>query len=294
VRCRVLLTQVADLGIHEYGCAGTSKFHHTTYLTIRDDTDPQIKSWEWGFNFLWDNPSKNGLHNYDQPDNTSGNLTTPMNIHHNVIVGQGGAGISYGGNTGWNIDVFMENNVLIDVGKAAAWDGINVDTSDGPRTTGILLLDGNGSGTPSTVYMRHNLVYKYKGNQTVDPVDGALGLYGPGDNITTLWDNNIAYTERDLAFVSAESDGLAKLARLTGGNNVWHYTGNSPANAVSPTWSGSSYSAAPEIAFDGAIVTVAASGSAYQNGNAGASGYGHDIYGVPRPAIPTIGPVESI
>ena len=279
--------------IHEYGCYGSSKFHHTTYFTIRDDTSPQIECWESAFCFLWGNHAKNGLHNYDQPDATSGGLTTNMLIHHNVIAAQGGSGISVGSNTGWDIEVLMDNNILIDVGRAAAWDGLDVDTSDGARNSAINILDQEPDGFPSTVRIRNNLIYKFKNDGQNNEGDGALVFSGNDDTVDVRWDNNIAVSDRDITFIGYNRDAENKLNNITGGNSVWHYNGSNPSNAIPPSFDSNAISVDTGITLDGAIVTISSTSVAKAASNASVPDSAYDIYGVPRPATYTIGPVEA-
>jgi len=280
--------------IHEYGCKGSSKFHHTTYFSVRDDITTQIESWESSFNFLWGNHAKNGLHNYDQPDASSGGLTTDMHIHHNVICEQGGSGISVGTNTGWDIEVFAENNILIDTGLAADWDGMSVDTSNGPSNGAFNILDNTPDGFPSTVHVRSNLVYKFKNDGQTVGGDGSLVFSGSNDAVVVHWNNNASVSERDITFIGNNIGGENKFDNVTGSNNAWHYTGSSPSKALAPAWSAASISISPDISFDGAIVTVPETSPLKAASNVVVSGYSHDIYGVPRPSTQTIGPVEAL
>jgi hypothetical protein len=279
--------------IYEYGCAGSSSFHHTTYMTIRGSITTQIKAWEFGYNFLWGNHAKNGLHSYDQPGASSGGLTTDLKVHHNVICEQGGAGINIGTNTGWNVGCYVENNVLIDTGRASDWDGINPDTASAPLTAPIAINDGTPDGLPSIVQIRNNLAYRFKADGINTGTEGALTMNGEADVVDVRYNNNLAWNDRDIAFFEDVSVNNVQTNNVTGANNAWHYEGATPIKAIEPSWSAAGLTSDPLISLDGAIVTLSSNSPAKAGSNATVPAFLHDIYGVPRPATYTIGPVEA-
>ncbi len=93
--------------IYEYGCARSSKLHHTTYLSIRSaDKNLQLNPWRFGWNYLHDNHTKNGIHQYDESYKgpLCGSPNGTVIINDNVIINQAGSG----DNTKiyWNENVF--------------------------------------------------------------------------------------------------------------------------------------------------------------------------------------------
>jgi len=126
--------------IYDYGCVGTSKFHHTTYLSLRDQDDRVFDAWEFAWNYLHGNKTKNGIHNYDedlQKNSKCGDVKGVLKIHDNVIIDQAGAGITIISQCGWTNDTQIYGNVLVNVGLASQWDGVDVATSIAPSTAAI-------------------------------------------------------------------------------------------------------------------------------------------------------------
>jgi hypothetical protein len=270
--------------IYEYGCNGSSKLHHTSYLSIRASDNRQVEPWEWGYNYLHDNKAMFGIHNYDQGEGC-GDLTGPLKIHHNVVVNQGGAGISVGSTCGWSMDMEIENNVLINVGLAAAWDGVDVTSSNGSEGGGIALWD---SGLLGTAYIRNNLIYKWNADKSF--VTGALVLNGWSDNVSVIWSDNIAYTESDLPFFLTGFNASNKIDNVEGENNIWHYSGLSANKAIVPFWDASPITMDPKLEVSGSVVRLDAESPAVDQ----AIGVyiNRDIYGVSLGSSPDIGPVE--
>ncbi|HEY7884016.1 MAG TPA: hypothetical protein VIC08_03615 [Cellvibrionaceae bacterium] len=52
--------------IYDYGCNGSSKLHHTMYLSVRSGKGRVVEPWEWGYNYLHGNKAKFGIHQYDE------------------------------------------------------------------------------------------------------------------------------------------------------------------------------------------------------------------------------------
>jgi len=271
--------------IYEYGCNGSSKLHHTTYLSVRSGPkDTQVEPWEWGFNYLHDNKAKFGIHQFDQNEGC-GDLTGPLRIYNNVIVNQGGAGISIGSQCGWSMDSYIENNVLINVGLAAAWDGVDPNTSDGPEGGGISIRD---SGLTGTMYIRNNLVFKH----TMDGHDnrlGCLSFQGSNDSVSVVWENNICVSELGLPFVGAGYSAESKLDNVRGSHNIWHYAGSGSAPQV-PTWDQNPIVKDPSIEVSGSRIFFGDQTPVVDSGTS--TGLDRDLYWVLRDSSPDIGPIE--
>lgn len=240
--------------IYEYGCNGSSKLHHTTYLSVRSSDDIRVNAWEWGYNYLRGNRAKFGIHQYDERTRTTdgrsdvcGDVVGAIKIHNNVIIDQGGAGISVGSTCNWSMDVVIENNILNNVGLAAAWDGISPNTSDGAENGAINLRDQR-EGLTGQFYIFNNLIYKYTTDEQTDGGLGCISLTGGGENVSVLWFRNICYTERDLPFFGLGFRSNYIEGNILGRDNIWAYAGLAAANeATVPVWDGMPFTQDPNI-----------------------------------------------
>lgn len=252
--------------IYDYGCAGSDKLHHTTYMSIRSKDDPQLEPWEWAYNYLHGNKAKFGIHNYDEGD-VCGDLTGPLLIYSNVIKDQGGAGISIGSACGWSMDVYIENNILINVGLAAAWNGIDPSTSAGAENGGIAIRDANLTGD---FFIRNNLIYVWSPDEQGDGGEGCLTFNSSGDNVDVLWSKNICYTEVAVPFVGAGFRADNKLDNVRGSNNIWYAAGSSASYLTAPDWDREAIEKDPLIRISGPRVVVDPSSPAF-GGSVGGS-----------------------
>ena len=286
---KVSLYKMFGNEIYDYGCYGSQKLHHTTYFTIRSadsgTPDLQVEPWEIGWNYLHGNRAKHGIHQFDQ-DEGCGNTTGPIRIHHNVVVDQASAGISVGSQCDWSMDVYIENNVLINVGNAADWDGVDPDTSNAAELGAINIRD---SGLLGTMYIRNNLVYGWTTDGATVNNRACLSLYGSGSNVSIEWDNNICFTNLDLPFVDATTSAV--LGNITGSNNIWHYTGTNSSSAVPPTWDTNRSLDDPLLTITGVQVNVDSNSHVVNNGKTIPS-LTRDVYGIARQPGLDIGPVE--
>jgi len=271
--------------IYDYGCNGSSKLHHTTYLTVRSGTDLQVEPWEWGYNYLHGNKAKFGIHNYDERSGC-GDLTDTLRIYNNVIVDQAGAGISVGAACEWTMDVEIENNVLINVGLAAAWDGKDPATSDGAENGGISIRDNGLSGT---MFIRHNTVYKHTQDRPSSNA-GCLQFQGTADNVNVVWQNNTCLASLGVGFVGVGYGASNKLDNVVGSSNIW-YQENGGANLKAPDWDSKPLLVEPQINVMGAKVSLERNSPAI---NQGIGNHPRDIYGVRRDGFPDIGAVEFL
>lgn len=287
---RVSNVKIYGNEIYEYGCKGSSKLHHTTYLSVRSDSNLTVDPWEWGFNHLWGNKAKFGIHQYDQHTDC-GDLSGPISIHDNVIRDQAGAGISIGSNCSWTMDAFIFNNILIRPGLAAAWDGLDVDTSDGPENGGIAIRDSKESGLTGTMFIYNNLIYKPTSDGQSIGVGGrgCLNLNGDGDSVKIQWDNNICVTTPEVPFVGTGFQAGNKLDNISGIANVWY--AEEVSNSVQiPSWSANSIFENPGLAISDSFVRLKAESPAINSGVDKSINF--DIYGRIRDSIVDIGPVE--
>jgi hypothetical protein len=279
--------------VYEYGCEGSSKLHHTTYLSIRSgDANLQVDPWQFGWNYLHDNQAKNGIHNYDE-NNSGLNCGSPNNdviINDNVIINQAGAAISIGASCPWTNNFEVYNNVIMNAGLASDWNGVDVTTSKGPLTAGIMVRDG---GLTGTVSFFNNTVYKWNDDDLVASSQACFGFEGDNDSVKVLWNNNVCYTNKDKPFVWYGCCGADVLMdNISGSNNVWHTTYNSPKNAVPPKWDSNSINTDPLLIVTGAKILLGASSPAVDAGNNSSNAL--DVYGVARQPSSDIGAVESV
>jgi len=267
--------------IYDYGCEGTSKLHHTIYLSVRSKSGLVVEPWEWGYNYLHGNKAKFGIHQYDENEGC-GNISGPIKIYNNVILEQAGAGISVGSTCGWSMDVYIENNVLINVGLAAAWDGINTSSSV-EENGGIAFRD---AGLLGTMYVYNNLIYHPTPDGQKLGGKGCLNFNANGDNVSVLWSKNICVIKDDGVFVGAGFNADNKLDNVEGDFNIWYFSG-SPTKTL-PSWDAHGMNVDPELSFKGARVYLNTQSLAFTQGFLGADteipvqlGYtsNRDIYG---------------
>ncbi len=213
--------------IYEYGCKGTSKFHHTTYLSIRDIYSPEdsklfIKPWEFGWNYLHDNHTKNGIHNYDENNigDSCGDLDGTVEIHDNVVINQAGSGIAIGGTCGWSNHWKVYNNLLMNTGLASSYDGVDPTTADSPETSGFTIRD---SGLPVSVDYFFNTVVNWGGDDISNGTNAALSFEGSADVVGVVFENNLVVGSKDKPFEgdSTFTPGVDRLDNISEGSNTF-------------------------------------------------------------------------
>ncbi|GBO90152.1 hypothetical protein MSSD14B_38200 [Marinobacter salsuginis] len=281
--------------IYDYGCNGSSKLHHTTYLSLRGSDQPIVEPWEWAYNYLHGNKAKFGIHNYDQGSGC-GDLSDTLIIRDNVIIDQAGAGINVGSSCGWSMDGAIYNNLLVNVGLPADWDGVDPNTSQGPENGAIALRDqgdkSSGGGLSGHYRIFNNTIYRWTEDDQRQGGRGCLSFHGFGDNVSVNFSNNICITEIDRPFIGATTASENKLNNVVGSNNVFYYSGSAePVEAVKPIWDASALTSDPKLRFYDDRVEVLTDSPVAQNGNNLDLKY--DLYGNKRPITrPAIGAVE--
>ncbi len=242
--------------IHDYACPETSKFHHTTYMTIRAGTaDPSIKPWEFGWNYLKNNHAKNGIHNYDKDTSgfeTCGDLNANLKIHDNVIVNQAGAGISIISECGWTQDTYIYDNVLINVGLMS---DVNCPFNCGPNGAAFTLGDSNYYGN---IYLFNNTVYLW--DQDNIPGTGTsaacASVIGAGDNIGIFFNDNVCFNNKESYFIGSGLRAGNKLNNFKGNHNVWYSPFAVSAIAIPPAWDASKITADPLMTVKGSQIVI--------------------------------------
>lgn len=278
--------------IYDYGCNGSSKLHHTTYMSIRSQGDNEkISPWEFGWNYLHGNKTKNGIHMYDENEGC-GDLTDTILIHDNVVVDQGGAGIFVGSTCGWSMDTKIYNNVLINVGLATSWNSVDVSTSDSPDTSGISFTD-SGGGLLGTMYVFNNIIYKWNNDDLDANTRACFGFsYGDGDNISVVVNDNICQTDKDVRFIGAGYLASNKLDNITGNNNVWYNSSDNQTLAITPLWDKAAITNNPGLIINNSLITVPKDVPVVSKGTT--SNLNTDVYGTLRSVNPEIGAVEYL
>ncbi|MEM7606320.1 MAG: hypothetical protein AAF411_13265 [Myxococcota bacterium] len=235
--------------IFDYGCAGSSALHHTTYVTIRSESDPTVDAWEWGWNYLHNNEATLGIHNWDKDPNNSdergicGNVNGVVEIHDNVITDQGGAGISVGGSCGWGNDFYIYNNILMNTGLPADWDNRDPSTSTNVQNNGIILTNGMPG---SEFYITNNLIYGW--NAANIPRRGQSCLIHDANGSVTF-SNNICLDTHGMDYVREDNTGP-----MVGTNNVWFSEVGTTSGV--PSWDTGAVTVDPGIARSGAQIAI--------------------------------------
>lgn len=231
--------------VYEYGCAGSSKLHHTTYFSIRSKgEDLEVMPWEFAYNYLHDNKAKFGIHQFDQdkggPLNSCGDVLGSLRIHSNLIVNQGASAISIGCQCGWTMDAYIENNIIINSGLPTSWDGVDPGTDTG-ESHGIAIRDsGNPSrgeyGLTGTMFIRNNTIYKWGFENTVNKTGGCISVTGSSDTVKMELTNNICYNDKNMNFIGYNNQSVQQLDNFSGSNNLFFTSSSAKSAAVPPAW----------------------------------------------------------
>jgi hypothetical protein len=277
--------------IYEYGCSGTSKFHHTTYIKIRSSGGVSVDPWEFGWNYLHDNDAKNGIHNFDLANGTSGLCGTAndtVKIHNNVIVNQGGAGIFIGTGCEWSNEFDVYNNLVINAGLPADWDNTDPTTSNDPNTSSIVIQDYGGFLSKVRVF--NNSILNWNSMGVNKGGRACVALLGSGNTASVELDSNLCVTQYDGRYFYEENPGF--IFNETGSsNNAWFYTGGGTGGTLmNPDIGGDIYTNL-NVGFTEFSYTILPGSSLIQSANTAIE---YDVYGFKRGANPSIGSVEFL
>lgn len=281
--------QILGNEVYEYGCPGTSKLHHTTYLSVRSgEKNLQVDPWRFGWNYLHDNHTKNGIHQYDENNSgfECGSPNDTVIINDNVVVNQAGAGINIGTNCPWTNDFEVYNNVIINAGLALDWDGVDPDSSNGPNTSAITIMDGDLMGR---VNVYNNTFHTWNDDNAARDTQACLGLQGTGDNTSIAWNNNLCYSDNDKPFINHSYSGPHLLDNISGSNNVWFYSGSTAMNAIPPSWDAGALTSDPLLTTSASILYVDRTSPIVKSTSRMTT---HDVYGTPRAQISSPGAAE--
>lgn len=278
--------------VEEYGCYSSNALHHTTYLTVRSGPDDlTVTPWEFGWNYLHNNHTKSGIHQFDQDDGC-GDLSGPLIIRNNVVVNQAGPGIYVGGQCGWTMDAFIENNIVINAGLPVEWNGIDPNTSTQVEPGGIIIRD---SGTPplggllGTMHIRNNTIHGIGWSGMTEQGEGCLSLTGSGDNVSIVFSDNICINTRDYPYIGNTTRASAQLDNITGSQNSFYYAGSgTPSRAIVPTWDLAALTGNPLLTVT--LPRIAVNADSPINSRSETTLI-RDIYGIPRSVRSSLGAV---
>ena len=277
--------------IYDYSCEGATKLHHTTYMSVRSGPDDlQLAPWEFGYNYLHDNWAKFGIHQFDQDDGC-GDLTGPLRIHNNVIINQAGAGISIGSQCGWTMDAYIENNLLVNVGLAADWDGLDINTADGPENGGMSFRDSGDAGLTGTMYVTNNTIWNWNYDSPENGAKSCIAMTGQnGDSIQVIWNDNICATEHDQPFLGFGYNASMKADNISGSNNIFYDASGNAANDNIPVNVSGSILTDPQLLLEGNALNFNLGSSII---NASTSTLPRDLYGNTRGSFSNIGAING-
>jgi len=276
--------------IFDYGCEGSTKFQHTTYITIRSaDKNKQLEAPEMAWNFLQDNKTTGGLHYFDENHKgvDCGQFITPVNIHDNVIINQAGPALAYGANCPVNTTFNFYNNVAINVGLRADFDG---KTTNGSLNNAVAISVGHPLVT-SELNFENNIFYKWNSDEQRHHLRACVGFSARHNGASINWNNNVCYTESDLTFIGFNYLGDSMSSKMSGKNNVWYTAAEKRIYAVTPFWDENPITRNPLLTIDNSKIIISLGSPRVKKSE---SRLLRDIYGQVRVFPTTVGAVEFI
>jgi hypothetical protein len=273
------------------GCPNTSRFQHTTYMSVRNEASVLQEAWDFSFNYFHDNFPMFGIHFYDEQINSGdcGQLNGTLRVTNNVIFNQWGPGINIGSrdsagtkNPCWAADILIENNLLVTTGLGDTLDDNVVPPPQAIRISGDL--------TPGTVKILNNTIYQWGEQKTIDANGSPTGLtiafnLSPSMPEVTIH-NNLFISNIDESNEDTFASVASNVTNLTASHNAFYTTDTTPTTAVPPSnWtnnlvltSASNNVAASQIAVDNNSLTIDAG---FQPSDP-TDLQSHDLYGVIR------------
>jgi hypothetical protein len=276
--------------IKNYGCDGSSRFQHTTYLSIRSgDENEQLVAPEMAWNFLQDNKTSSGLHYFDE--NTSGEqcgqFIDTVKIHDNVVINQSGPAISYGANCPVSTQFEYYNNIAINVGLKADYSN---DVINGTVNSAVSISIGHSDVTSRLIF-NNNIFYKWSSDDQQNNLMSCIGLSSKYNNASVLWNSNVCYTDTDLHFIRSNYLGDSIESTFTGRDNAWFANAENVINAITPIWDPNPISVNPLIYINNSVVTLHENSPLISQSNTSQL---RGIYGRLRSEQNTVGAVQVI
>jgi hypothetical protein len=276
--------------IKEYGCNGSSRFQHTTYISIRSaENNEQLVAPEMGWNFLQNNKTSSGLHYFDEnhTGEECGQFITPVEIHDNVVINQAGPAIAFGANCPVRSTFNYYNNIAINVGLKADFTDNEVN---GSNNVAVSISVGHEEVT-STLNFSNNIFYKWNTDDQQDNLMACIGLSSAYNNVTVNWNSNLCYTENDLHFIRSNYLGDNMESKFSGKNNSWYSNITEPENSISPLWDSNPIVSDPLLSIEGSKLIIAVDSPLIGKSEGALL---RDIYGQLRKYPSTIGAIEFI
>ena len=279
--------------IHEYGCSGTNKQHHTTYFSIRSAEDNlQLVAPEVAYNYLKDNQASGGLHYFDENigGTLCGDFTTTFKFHNNVVVDQVGPGIANYSKCPTTTAFEYYNNIVINAGVYPPNNSLLSSTKQLTNFQGVFIGQSTGAeASTSTLTFNNNIISGWNDSEQAGVVDSCIGFVASEGTLTINWDDNICITDKDKPFIQSNYQGTSLESRISGGGNVWYTSAGTQVNAVSPTWDATKITSDPLITQTGSKLSI---GNGSPVINASSTTLPLDVYGTTRGASSNVGAVQ--
>jgi len=241
--------------IKNYGCNGSSRFQHTTYLSVRSgDENKQLIAPEMAWNFLQDNKTSSGLHYFDEniSGEQCGQFIDTVKIHDNVVINQSGPALSYGANCPVNTQFEYYNNIAINVGLKADYSD---EVINGTVNSAVSISIGHPDVT-SRIAFKNNIFYKWNSDDQQNNLMSCIGLSSKYNNASVIWDSNVCYTDTDLHFIRSNYLGDSMESIFVGKNNAWFSNAVNIINAITPAWDLNPITDNPLIYINNSMVTL--------------------------------------
>lgn len=260
--------------IEDLGCDNSSRYSHTMYMSIRDENST-VAAWEIGYNYLDNNNTLFGIHNYDETyAGDCGDMTGTLKIHNNVVVNQRGAGINVQTNDAlapeiacWaSADYEITNNLLVNVGLGVPADE-GVTDADAMRVTGDL--------TPSSVVVKNNTIFGYGEASSFANDQGYMLIIGSNFADPTVTIENNAFVQNN---VNGNQHWFTTTEAITTDKNSFWNVITGDANSP-PAWT-NNITTDPLMTFSAGRISLGVTSPLIGAGNTAATT--RDIYGYTR------------
>ena len=295
INSRVSRLKIYGNYIHNFGCAQSDKYIHTTYISVRNNGIFNTEPFEFAYNYLRDNEAKFGIHVYDENLTNGGGpcatYTGAVRIHNNYVLNQRGSGINIGAKctNALTNDWEIYNNVVINSGLGPHYSGNNYNT-----THGISIRDYGLAGSfhiVNNTFLTWGMTDETVGRE--GGIQSAIGLAGHSKGAVIDVTRNIFSTAADKSYLGTPNDSIVMLEQITGSNNIWWSDTEVKNLAVIPNFDRSPLTNDPKI-------DVNTEGKLQHNGpltrpNVTSSIDAlltHDIFGYPRGTTIAVGAAE--
>ena len=278
--------------IKDYGCNGTNKQQHTMYFSIRDKSGEFNKpAPEAAYNYLLDNKAAGGVRYYDEDlsgNNNCGQFSTPLKMHHNVVVNQAGEGIGVGAHCNVSTTFEIYNNIVINAGLKTEWNPLT-GTQSGSHTDSVFLTPSEAQS--GDIYFYNNTFYDWNTDNGTRGTQACVGYDSKNTVMNIYWNDNICYATDDSYFLRSNYQGTSLQSRTSGSGNVWYSEASTLKNATSPEWDLKKITIDPLITVTGSQIFVDNTSPII---NQSSTNLARDIYGIPRDAANAVGAVGAV